>query len=142
MKLLVSILPLKKHLGVSQNLICLASSNWNKKKQFLHWFLERIYCLCCQLSLGKAWYNFLIFRCWFTWKKFWWRNLPSLNQDTKLITLARPKKTPELQAKLCPLGGVQGMLPWENVIFETLWKMMFSILGNIWVTFFFARQKC
>ena len=78
----------------------LASSNWNKKKQFLHWFLERIYCLCCQLSLGKAWYNFLIFRCWFTWKKFWWRNLPSLfNQDTKLITLARPKRTPELQAK-------------------------------------------
>ena len=33
-RLLVSILLLKKHLGVFQNLICLALSNWNKKNNF------------------------------------------------------------------------------------------------------------
>ena len=33
--------------GVFQNLISLALSNWNKEKQFLHWFLERICWPCC-----------------------------------------------------------------------------------------------
>ena len=39
---------------VFRNLVVLAHLNRNKKKQFLHWFLERIYWPCCQLALGKA----------------------------------------------------------------------------------------
>ena len=48
---------LKKHFQI---LICLILSNQNQKPQFLHCMVsgKDLNWPCCQLSLGKAWYNF------------------------------------------------------------------------------------